>query len=580
MNTKNNKSLFLPRPSYQVFPLELPPLSKKERDKVVKNKLRGLYPGNLEDKLIVTKPNKKRGAYLAFVFDGSLQNNPLSVSTLAAVKFCKKGKRYCVIAWENWIEYLVLEDGRVLSSTVTLMEYQLKEQIISHAAKWFGTTEKKILIEVFCQANKCPSKLFIETETFAVQFRAMEKDTMLYSISAWSCFPERLPQVKLRRRVLAITCIILTIVTFFIVRSWYIQREAEREAQREVNRLMVLELAEQKAREELLNNLRIAWENKLDEQKIGVYATMETLASCLSPAIRLLSASIKEDGSFRLEGTASDAIAALKDLQEHPRINNADIGTIVLDGRIERFTVNGIVERQSLFPEDDLTIMEKIAWYETVLIYTAENETMPETAAEATQQIQDLLRKHRLSATRYRYLEAQGGWAIECTVSGTAIQLVQVLKEADDYSHHASMRIITLETRNRQNTVDGTIVFFVRGPGEPNYDRDYEENTSVARIARLYGAPPARAVTQIQQSVLETPPIASMPVSSWIEYVGLINGADGKRYIYVKDNRSNDIYRLVEGIGDYSFSYNNTGNIIARLGGYSGIIEVRRNDGF
>lgn len=579
MNTKSIKNIFLSRPSYQVFPLELPPLSKKERDKVVKNKLRGLYPGNLENKLIVTRPNRKRGSYLSFIFNDDLKDDPLSVSTLAALKFCKKGKRYCVIAWENWIEYLVLEDGRVLSSSVTFMEHQLKEQVATNAEKWFGIAEDKILIEVFCEPNKCPSNSFIETGTFDIKFIPIEKDTLMYSIPACSCFPGRLPQVKLRRRILSVVCIVLTVIALINIRSWYIQREAEREAQREANRLMQLELAEQRAREELLNNLREAWENKIAEQQIGVYSTMEVLASCLSPAIRLLSASVKEDGSFRLEGTATDAIAALKDLQEHPRINNADIGTIVLDGRADRFTVNGTVEQQLLLPKEDLSDMEKIAWYEAVLVTDTKYENLPETAAEAAQQIRDLLRKHRLSITRYRYLEAQKGWAIECVLSGTAIQLIQVLKEVDDMGQNASMRTTALETRNRNITVDITITFFVRGPGEANHDRDYEENPSVLKIARLYGAPPARAPAAAGERL---PATANTPVvySSWMEYVGLINGSDGKRYIYIKDNRSGDIFRLSEGTGDYSFSYNNTGDITARLGGYSGIIEVRRNDGF
>jgi hypothetical protein len=576
--------------------MELPPLSQKEREQAVLNRLRGWYPGKLDDKYIVILPNGKRNAYLALVFEDSLRDDPLSISTLAAVKLCKKGRQNCVIVWDGWVEYLILEEGRVLSSMVTSAEEQLSEQLAVHAVEWFssnGTSradtaepvEKKqeSLIKVFCAAADCPAEAAVVAGDFIFYYVALEKTFLPFSRSSWSCFPERLPEVRRRRRLFAIVAGVAAVILMIVVRDWYGQREAENAARRETARRNAMEMAEQKAREDRLAALKEAWEEQLKEQYVGVYATIETLASCLSPAIRLSSATVKEDGSFRLEGSTADAIAALEDLQTHPETRNATIGTIIWDGRLERFTVNGTVERLPLLPEEYLAADEKITWYETVLANSVKNGAMPETAATAAQQIRDLLERHHLNITRFRYLDAQGGWAIECAVSGTGIQVVQALKEADTTG---SMRITALETRNRQNGLDAVITFFTRGPGERYQFRNYEAHPSIARIASLYGTLPGHSsatpvpVQQITETGLPAIPPQITSLSGSLEYVGFIGTADGKRFIYVKDTKSGELYRLTEGEGSYSYRINSAGFISATLAGSLSPVEVRRNDGF
>ena len=588
-----NKKLFIPRSEYQVFPLELPPLSKKEKEQAVQNKLRALYPGKLEDKYIVIRPNGKRGSYLVFVFNDSMRNDPLTISTLAACKLCRKGRRNCVIAFDNWIEYLVLEDGRVLSSLVTFIAGRLEDQLADNVEIWFDsseysqteTTPKKNLVEVFCAADDCPDGLLNETESFIIKYTSLEKALVPFPRYSWSCFPDRLKQVKLRRRVYAVSAFVFAVILAFCIRNWHEKKDAEKAAQREASRLAALEAAAQRALEERLSNLKEAWERQLLEQRVGVYATMETLASCLSPAIRLSSASMKDDGSFRLEGNSIDAIKALKSLQDHPEIQSADIGTIVMDEGTERFTANGVVKQRLLSPGNNLTDIEKITWYEDAMSDSWRSEAAPETAAAAAEQIRELLKKHRLAFTRFRYLEAHGGWAIECTLSGTAVQFVQALKEVDESAPYTSMSITGLETRNRQNGLDGVLTFFVRGPGENNQSREYDEHPSVAKIAMLYGMPQVRpAVPEQPQQMAEIKVIETNPTESeyfgTLEYVGFIEASDGRHHIYIKDTDTGELFRLTEGNGNYSYTIDGSGTIIARLDGFSNSIEVRRNDGF
>ena len=591
MQPSSNTVLFIPRPEYHVIQLELPLLSKKEREKAGLNKLGGKFPGRLDDKYIVFHPNNKRGNYLALVFNNVLRGDPLSISTLAASKLCKKGLRYCVIACDNWIEYLTLDDGIVESSMVCLSDGQLSDQLAAQAAQWFGLAEKsqteKPVIEVFCASSQCPAKGITETAAAAIRFSILEKALASYPRSKWSCFPGRLPQIKRRNRLLVVLfCIAVGIMAYFIY-DFYKQKEAELSIRRQAEQELVLKNAEQKSREQRLALLKTAWDEQLAEQRVGVYKTMETLASCLSPAIRLFSTTIKESGDFRLEGNSANVIAALEALQSHPNVQNAVIGTIVWERGIERFTVNGKVEQQPALPEEYLTDEEKITWYETSITNSIKNITMPETSAVASGNIKNLLERHKLSITRFRYLNSHDnrGWEIECAVSGSGIRIIEALKEADMTD---SLRVTSLETRNRQDGIDAVITFFVYGPGEEQRRRTYEDHPSLAKIAALYGLPPVAAVqpAKIQpQPVITTPrQQPSIPVtasfSGSLEYIGLIE-TDGKRNnIFVKETNSGELYRLTEGSGNYSYNINGDGKIIAYLIESLGPIEVRRNDGF
>jgi hypothetical protein len=588
-----NEKLFIPRSEYHVFPLDIPPLSRKERSQAVENKLRGLFPEKLDDKCIVVLPNGKRGSYVSLVFSDSLQDDPLSVSTLVAAKLCKKGRRNCVIAWEDWIEYIVLEDGKILSSMVTKGEGQLIDLLTEQAMEWFDITENPV-IEVFCTVDNHPKEPVIEIGEVTFKFINLEKALASLPRSYWSCFPERLPQVKIQRRLAAVAVLAAALIITFSIRDWYKKIETENAVRREAARL--LELAEQnkKAKEALLATLKAAWEERLTGQHIGIYKTMEILSSCLSPTIRLFSAAMKEDGNFRLEGSAYYVISALEDLQSHPEIHNAAIGTIIWDEGQQRFTVNGLVQNTPLFPEESLPDDEKIAWYEAVLAHSDNQEALPETAATAAKQVQDLLEQHHLRITRFRYLEelaAHGkdiqttplkGWTIECSVSGSGFQLIRALKEADSAN---SLRITTLETRNRQNGLDAVLTFFVRGPGEERLRRNYETHPSLARIASLYGILPASSPSFEQRiPFVDTVPPANLPrvstFSGSLEYVGYIGMTEGRRYIYVKDTKTSELFRLIEGDGNNSYKVSAEGVITAKIFDSSNPIEVRRNDGF
>lgn len=584
--------LFVSRPEYSVFPIELPPLSKKDREQAVVNRLRSLYPGNLDDKYIVVQPNGKRSCYLALVFSDSWQDDPLSISTLAAAKLCKKGKQYCVIAWDGWVEYLILDEGKIISSMVTLKEEQLSEQLVTQAADWFGLSknlqietveQENSIIKVFCTVTDLPVEKTVITEDFTFYYFVLEKALLRISRSSWSCFPKRLPQVKRRWWMFVLAVCVTAVVLAFFLSNWYRQRENEKAARREADRLIALEMAERKVKEENLAALILALEEQLEEQYVGVYTAIKILASCLSPAIRLSSATIKEDGSFRLDGVSLNAIAALEDLQSHPDIRNAVIGTIVWDERYERFTVDGTVSRHPSFPDENLSIDEKINWYEAALAAFVRNEPMPETAAAAAHLIRNLLERNYLNITRFRYLDTNDGWVIESAANGTGTQVVRVIKEADEAF---SMRVMSLETHNRQNGLDAVITFFVWGPGEKNNNRNFEAHPSLAKIAALYGVLPDRfssASVQTRQITEFGLPVAPSPISilpSLLEYVGFIGVLDGRRFIYVKDTRSGELYRLVEGEGSYSYRINSTGIITAILDGSSSPVEIRRNDGF
>jgi hypothetical protein len=574
----------IPRPDYAVFPLELPHFSRKDREQAVINKLRGFYPGSLEDRCIVVQPNGKRGSYLVFVFDNVLKvkEDPLSLSTLAARKFVKKGLQYCAIATPSWIEYLVIEDGRVVSTMVAGREEGEVAGIVSTAAvEVFGFAEGSVT--VYCADADGPLSSEVVSNGVTMRFMSLNKELAVIARSAYSCFPDRLVEVKRRRMGVRAFVFCVVIVGGAVVYRWYGGRASDGIRRIEEARLAAVEATVRKAEEEKLTALGKVWKDRVADLHVTVYETLETLASCLSPAIRVYSADFKE-GGFQLEAGSNDAIAVLQRLEEHPRIANTAIRAIIWNDGMQRFTVTGTVERLMVSGKSHGSVAEQIAWYESELtMMEKRNKGMVESAAIAAESVWNLLWKYRCNVNRFRYLESEGGWTIESTITTSSIQLVRVLKDAAMPEN--PLRVLSLQTRNRTRDIEAVITFFVQGPGGVLPRGDYEEHPNETRIASLYYGYDAQNVTSSDSTPLAVLGVPLEPRvktnnparSLTLEYIGFIGTTDGKQHVYVKDTRSGDMYRLTEGADNYSYRLNGT-ELVATIDGL--VYDVKRTDGF
>lgn len=573
----------LQRPEYSVFPLELPAFSRKEREQAVINRLRGEYPGTLDEQTVVVLPNGK-GRYLAVVMAPPEDADPVSLSTLAVRRLCRKGRRYCVVAVPGWIEYVRLENGSVVSSAVSGWDGErLETALAGQAGERFAHREEDgpQVIEVFCEPPYRREELSVGPFNF--HFTSLETALGRMSRASYSCFPGRLAAVRRRHLAAAALSFSTAVVLTFVVRGWYAERQAARQAERERSRLEAEEAARYEAERRSLAELEAAWREQSEGEPVTVYETLEVLASCLSPSARIVQATVKESG-FQLEGTCDDALAALKQLVEHERVA-CTIQTVIREDGGERFTVAGTVSRRFPAGIDAYPPEERRAFYEAELARFWERQALTaEHAAAAGGMVLRLLERNRCTVQRVRYLEAEGGWILEASVNASAMQIVRAIGEAA--AGRQPFRVTAVQTRNRGGDIEAVVTFFVRGPGGAWREGDYEEHPSAGRIAALYGtvsSGPVPVQTALPAAVPvpvvpEPLPVPRNPRAVDLEYVGFIGTGDGARHIYVKDLRSGDLLRLTEGAENYGYVLSGTGAVTARIDGT--LVAVRRSDGF
>jgi hypothetical protein len=574
--------MLLPRPEYSVFPLELPAFSRKEREQAVANRLRGEYPGTLDEQTVVVLPNGK-GRYLAVVMAPPGDADPVSLSTLALRRLRRKGRRYCVVAVPGWIEYVRLENGSVVSSAVSGWDGEpLETALAGQAGERFAHREEDgpQVVEVFCE----PPYRREELSAGPLSFRFISLETALGKVSraSYSCFPGRLAAVRRRRLAAAALSFSAAVVLAFVVRGWYAERQAARQAERERSRLAAEEAARYEAGRQGLAELEAAWREQAEGEPVTVYETLEILASCLSPSVRVVQATVKE-GGFQLEGTCADALAALKQLVEHERVA-CTIQTVIRDAGGERFTAAGTVSRTLPAGIDAYPPEKRRSFYEAELARFRERQALrAEHAAAAGETVLGLFERNRCTVQRIRYLEAEGGWILEASVNASGMQLVRVIGEA---AGRYPFRVTAVQTRNLGGSIEAVVTFFVRGPGGVRREGEYEEHPSAGRIAALYGTAgtgpvpvqPALPAAVPAPAAPEPPPVPRNPRAADLEYVGFIGTGDGARHVYVKDLRSGDLLRLTEGAENYGYVLSGTGTVTARIDG--ALVEVRRSDGF
>ena len=113
--------LFYPRPSYSVFCIQLPEVTKKTRALVARNILRSLYPGRIDECKIKLVRNGGDNNWIAFLYPRHDGRELLCVSTLFIR--CIVKERDCVVHFvaSDYIETVSIKDGRMRSSSVTAL---------------------------------------------------------------------------------------------------------------------------------------------------------------------------------------------------------------------------------------------------------------------------------------------------------------------------------------------------------------------------------------------------------------------------------------------------------------------------
>jgi hypothetical protein len=290
----------------------------------------------------------------------------------------------------------------------------------------------------------------------------------------------------------------------------------------------------------------------LDEQRTAtIYESLAILASCLTPDIRVASATLRE-GTFQLDAYSGDALGALRALERHPRIRECVMQTIVWENGQEHFTIKGHITTRARVPEQSTDTAVLIAFYEDVLTsYQREMKNQPvENAAAAGEVVRRLLEENGCFINRFRYLDAPGGWTIDCSFETSSYSLVRMVQKANDPSFPLSLQSLQTRSRYPGNGIEANGSFFA--PVAALEKETETEQPGIAQIASLYAndrASPAPQPVSFSGGMMSATRLEPEPVLSSVpgpsEYVGFVE-LNGTRYTYVKDKNTGEVRRAHE----------------------------------
>ncbi|MDR2767434.1 MAG: hypothetical protein LBB82_03805 [Treponema sp.] len=526
---------FVDRRLYSVFTLELPSLSGRARVRAAREELARWYPESIDAKTLVMAKNGRAGHWLALVFETNFEadrkNDPLSLSTLAALKIAAgsgKAAGEMALVTEKWIEYLAFDSGSLTFSAVRERkacppEVQLEKDIVD----MFGAAE---------------------TPVYVLAGDNLERVLSPLKRSDVSCYPAAIPSYRRKRLAAVFAAAVLLAAAIIFGAGLAEQKHLVSEAARR-ERFEREELARKEAEQlETLAALENEYSAAAAQRFAPVYRCLQVLASSFNGGIRIVTAEFRE-GNFRVEGEGINSLAALENLERNPQIADVTPHTVLWTRGEERFSLSGTVLAPPVPRPAALTAGEKIIWYGDELrrLRTARKENG--SAGAAAETARTLLETNGCRVKSIRFLQEHSAASdgrpsadagkLECGFTAQPYALVAVLAalEHDGLSPSA----VSLSTRRSADGIDAVLILDgLESKTEHGGVYVPREAPSDARIAALYQTPVqrARAAGGPAQNnfVFKAEPASNDPLPQSGDYLGFIEIGDSPRITYVKDS--------------------------------------------
>jgi hypothetical protein len=581
MARKINAEDMLPRPSYSLFIMTIPHLRGKELRQAVQNHLVGMYPGSLENKSIAIKKNgHEKWSYIVFILEYGADKNLAPSSTLFLAYYFTGKSANAVYVYDNWVEFALIEKGKIISSIVKLRN---DIEILSIAPQIFDNNAENI--DIFCKSEEAH---FFDGALFHGKIVLHQIDQELNSVNAEKIYLFDKFNPGRKRKIILFALLILSATAAGGLALY----ERHKSLLEEADRIIKLQ-EQQKLQSEaekrdllLLTELRQQHNEIVKNKKTGPFEVAEAIALSLDSQSGIISATI-QDGFFQLEANAQDALEILKAFENNRRIRSPMLQQAHPLNGMERFSISGTVIPEIEAIDQYLPIGEQINQLkERIQDYeNSQNDKIKESPSNFGVNIRSLALKWGCRINSYQYLNAQEGKEIEFSVQAPSNRFFAFLQEASQGNNGWVFALVQIRNLAPQNAL--SVVFRVRAetiidnafepaPDMAALSRD-NEPISVARISRNYYAPAPYVPRQTADppAASPAPPLPRREQAAWLEYVGTISDNDNRQYIYVKNTQTGLLLKLAEfGEGDMRYRSLSSGNFEAQMDGK--LYEIRR----
>ncbi len=569
----------IPRTSYSLFIVDIPRLTGKELRSAIRHYLTGIYPGDLDQSVIdIIKNGSKKYSYLVFVLDKSFEGKPLPVSTLYTRRYFGRGSGRSLYLGDRWAEYVIVEQGVLVKSVVKPRDKRWRPGQLSSV---FGPGDEPVVI--FCRETD--RSLFDDPAMSGIyKLRILDKDLKRTVTARISLFSNLSPERKRLWILLTILGISIAIGGGSLLYAY--KSSLEERLQRSLREQELQDkLKDEERRDRLrLEELQRAYAELAESKVVGPYEIAELIAANLNSRTQIISATIKE-GFFQIEAYAPDSLAVLEAFEKNRRIKTPRLQQIRPMGNRERFTLSATVLPEVKEIDPDISVKEQITHLET-LVENLRNPFGGRTAISPSLfgvSIRSLLTKWGCQVNTYQYLLTDNGRELEFSIRSPSSRFFNFLQDVS--LHGANWEVTLVQIRNLfpQNLLD--VVLRVRSRNiiedrlNDAYVLELEEASGplpVGNISRHYFNVPLPAPAATPPAPVLPPPLpARIEQVSWLEYMGEVGDGDGGQFLYIKNTRTGNMMKLIlNGQGDMSCRFMESGNIEARIGG--SMYEIRR----
>jgi len=562
---------FYNRTSYWLFILEIPHIRGKELLSAVNIKLNSLYPGNISERNIqIRKNGAKKGSYLVFVLDKNTGNEMLPLSPLFAGYLYAQKTANVLYVGKNWLDYVRIENGVILSSTVKIRN---EDMLLDDVKVLCGENTDMI---VYCDKNDSELLTPLQ-ENSNIQFIDSKAELKKIDPHKISLFIEKSPVIK-RRRIITASAVLFLL----LLGSWmlYLHRKNENElnARLRLEQELTQKDAIQKQREnQWLSELKIQYQEIISSKTATPFDIAAVIAECADQQTRIQSATFNAN-FFQIEGLTGDSLGLLSRFENHRLISNVRLHQVHPAGNRDTFTLSGTVQIETESVDETLPVSEQITILENLI--AAENYASMETNLSPSafgESVNALFSKWGCTVNSYQFMNEPQNTEVEYSLRGTGNGFFNALYEIKNAHRLWNVRLTQIRNLYPRNLLD--IVVRISTEYHPPKTNNADAAPAiavnpypVANISRNYFAPAPVSRTPAETATVVLPPIVAPDIRtervSWLEYIGSIYENNERRFVYVKDTRSGEIFKLGQNNeGDMRYAASTSGGIIAYING-------------
>jgi len=556
---------FYDRASYWLSVLEIPYVRGKELLSAVKIKLNSLYPGNIADcNIQIRKNGRRKWSYLVFVLNKNTGTAMLPLSPLFVQYLYAQKTADVLFAGNQWLEYIRVENGAILSSTVKIRNEAMQLDDVRNLCA------ANTAYTVYCNED---DKMFLAPlQDCNSDIKFFDTHSVLKKVDVHkiSLFSEKSPAKKRCRFIIAAFAAL-----FFVLFSMLFSQHHKHENERNARMRLEQEQQQHKAAERQRKTQRLFMLRNL-HQEITAAKTASpfdisvVIAESAEPRTRIQSATFNGN-FFQIEGLTNNSLSLLRNFENHHLISDVRLHQVHPSGSLDTFTLSGTVRPRMDLIDESLPISEQIFILEN-LISLETNSTLSYTPSGFGEAVSSLFKRWGANINNYQFMTVPQFTEVEFSLRCSGNSFFNALYELQTKYPLWDIRLTQIRNLYPLNILE--IIIRIRTPynDSDNNITDVRQNVTlnqspISSISRNYFSP-SHIATPFPQPE-EPLPVAIMPSVQrvdWIVYIGTTIEDNEVQYMHFRNTRTGALLRLRnQSEGNMRYTITQTGSIRAHI---------------